>query len=214
MKNETLWKLLATEILITVFIFGGIIILYGTSSTAANWVQSILTACAICVAIGVPLWTRHNDLEDKYHVAEVIVATALRKWLRITSAQIAENIKHSINGDHGWVKTDIPSINVPYDQIAIIRPLYAKRILDLMERCERRRDDIAEMSSKSRVEKFNNPACPAKLYYEEIPHIFWSVRRIYIEIAKARGLTEYTNRPEEIAAVKMAEDYAKQNAPA
>jgi hypothetical protein len=47
-------------------------------------------------------------------------------------------------------------------------------------------------------------------YFEEIAHLFWGVRRAYWEIARDRGLDEFTNRPHEIECIKRAAEHAEE----
>jgi hypothetical protein len=164
----------------------------------------VFTGSAIVVAIAVP-WVRDaRNREAEHRIAEVIVAAALRAWLRTASIQIAENRQYTgTDGEDGQRALEMPSLTPPLDKVAEMRPAYARQVLSVLERRERRQRIIDGAAY------YGDEREALMEYYSQIARLFWSVRRIYIEIARARGLDERTNRPEELATVRYAAAEAK-----
>lgn len=176
----------------------------GTSVSAAQWVQSILTAFAIFAAVAVPLWTESQRRDLQHQVAEIFVASELRTWLRVAPEDISDNQQYcSTGGNDGRETFEIPQFSISKDQIAAMRPDYARQVLSLIERRARRQNNIYS-------ERFYGDDTDALMEYDEqIAHLFWSARRIYTELAMRYGLDTETNRTNEIDAVKYAAQTAK-----
>lgn len=182
---------------------GWIIAAYATSATVAQWVQSLLTLFAIAVAIWIPLHTEAEKRALRARVSEVIVASALRAWLRVAAFDIGENLKFRSSGERdGERKIDIPPFNVPLDQVAQMRPPLARDVLSLLERRERRQNDIYG------AQFYGDETDGLMTYFEQIGHLFWSARRLYRAIAADQELDALTNRPSEIQTVKDAQESA------
>jgi hypothetical protein len=190
---------------LAIIILSLVIAMYGTSTTAPAWTQSILTAFAIIVAITIPLRAEAGRRELSYRIAEVTVASALRAWLRIAAEEIIENQQFTGTGGHdGQRKIEMPLFTAAVDQIAGMRPHHARDVLSFFERRERRQGTIYSAAF------YGDDDDGLLEYYEQIAQLFWSVRRIYCEIARERGLDEFTNRPFELKAVRHAGDQARE----
>jgi len=176
-----------------------------SSTTAPEWAQSILTAIAVVVAITIPLRTESRHQEIRERTAEVIVASALRSWLRIAAEEVDDNLSfQGTGGQEGQRKIDMPPLGLSTDQIASMRPHYAREVLSLVERRERRQSGIYR-------EQFRGDDDDGLMeYYEQIAHLFWSVRRVYQEIARDRELDEFTNRPSELDSIGHVAEKAKE----
>ena len=182
------------------------IAIYGTSQTAAEWTQSLLTGFAVIVAIVVPWWWEAQRRELSHRIAEVTVASALRSWLRVAAEGMGQNHLYTTSDSHdGERNIEIPSFEIQTVQIAAMRRHYAREVLSLCERRARRQNDIYS------ARFYHDDDDGLIEYYEQIAHLFWSARRIYTEIARDHGLDEFTNRPSELATVrhvaKLANEY-------
>jgi hypothetical protein len=190
---------------VSVIILLLIIATYGTSTSAPAWFESIMTGCAVFVAVTLPLITESRRQGLRERTAEVIVAAALRSWLRIAAQDVSENLSHrSTGGQDGEEKFDMPPLGLIAEQVAAMRPQYVREVLSLLERRERRQSDIYA------ARFYDDDEDGIMEYFEEIAHLFWSVRRVYQEIAHDRGLDEFTNRPRELQYIKRAAELAKE----
>lgn len=178
---------------------------YGTSTSAPAWLESIMTSCAVLAAITLPLLTERRRQEQRERTAEVIVASALRSWLRIAAQDVSENLSYrSTGGQDGEEKFDMPALTLTAEQVASMRPRYVREVLSLIERRERRQSDIYA------ARFYDDDEDGIMEYFEEIAHLFWSMRRVYQEIAHDRDLDESTNRPREIQYIKRAGELASE----
>jgi hypothetical protein len=136
---------------------------------------------------------------------KIAVASGLRAWMRIASQEISENNRfRGTGGLDGTISVEIPAFPISVDQAAGMRPHYARQVLSLIERRERRQNDIYG------TRYYADETEALMEYYEQIAHLFWSARRIYQELADIRGLDKYTNRASEVADVKRGVEYAQE----